>query len=150
MGDGSRTDACLVRESGPLEALDQRADHAARDTQTRERTFNDLPERPADHVGIDDQDDQSSPDVEDTHEWHDLLGYLGDGLDAADDHRKDHSCEDDTRDPARIVSYNARKLRVCLVGLEHVPTAQGPQNAENREQNRQDLAAGQAKLLEAL
>ena len=39
---------------------------------------------------------------------------------------------------------------MCLVGLKHVAAAEGSEDTEDREQDRKDLAHGQATLLESL
>ena len=53
-----RTHTGFIRESRPLEALNKRADKAARNTQTRERTRKDLSESPINLIRFNDQDQQ--------------------------------------------------------------------------------------------
>jgi hypothetical protein len=74
------------------------------------------------------------------HERHDLLGHLGDGFQAAHNHRE--------HDPAKmmpviqpgIITHDLGQLRMGLVGLEHVAAAQSAQDAEDREHHRKELA----------
>ncbi len=144
------TDTCLIGERGALEALDQGADEAAGNTQAGECPGEDLAECPADLVEIDHQDDEGSTDIQDAHERDDLFGHACDGLDATDDNGEHDDREYDAGDPARVVTDDAGDLRMCLIGLEHVAATQCAENAENREQHRQDLASRQAQLLETL
>jgi hypothetical protein len=72
---------------------------------------------------------------------------LGDRFDAADDHREDDRREDDPGDPARIVANDIGDLRMGLIGLEHVAATKRAEDTEDREHDRQELAAGKPQLL---
>ncbi len=144
------TDTGFVRECCPLEALDQRPDETAGNTKTGESAFENLTERPADLVVVDQQDDDRGTDIHDAHERNDLFRHFGNRLQTADNHGKNDRRKYQSGDPARIIADNAGNLGMGLIGLEHVPTAKRAQNAENGKQNGEKPAAGQTQFLEAL
>jgi hypothetical protein len=45
-----------------------------------------------------------------------------------------------------IFADNSRNLRMCLVGLEHVAATKRAENTEDREHDREELAAGKPQL----
>ena len=150
MGDGCRSDACLVRECRTFEALDQRAHHAAGNAQPGEGTGEDLAESPADLVGVHQDDDQCRGHIHDAHERNDLLRHPGNRFQPADDDGKNHGRKQHAGNPARILADNAGNLLVCLIGLEHVSAAECAEDTEDREQDRKRLAARQSALCKAL
>ena len=123
------------------------ANHTTGNAEAGEGTCEDLAKGPTDLIHVHQNDHQSREHIQNTHERHDLFGDTCDGFQSAHDHRKDDARKYKTCDPSRIISEDTCNLLVRLIGLEHIAPAQRAKNTEDREQNGQDFASGQTKLV---
>ena len=146
MRNSSRTDTRLVGKRCTFEALDQGTDNATSNTGTGKGPNKDLGKSITNHGDIGQDNNKARRDIDDGHQWHDLFGDLGDGLDAADNHHTNDDCHDQAKQPARpgqeavFAAGDIDHLLEGLIGLKHVPAAHGTTDAADRKDDGQYLA----------
>jgi len=147
--DGRGTDACLVGEGSPLQTLDQNADDAATNGLGCKGAFKDDAERRRNLTEVGEQDDQGRTHIDPGHQGHNLLGYLGDGLDTTNDNGTDNGGQDQPKQPTGLGEYpkGIGDHLMGLVALKHIPTAQRAQDAHDGKQHCKHFAEPRLALV---
>ena len=143
MGDGRRTQACLVGEDAPGDAVlhglkNGVAEDAAAHGLEAEGSGEDVSEDARHGPSVEDDDAQADDDVKERHKGHQVAGDAADALHPAQDHHAHQHHQDDAGDEGRVKAGAGEVVHRHgdLRGLGGVADSEGGKAPQQREERR--------------